>query len=181
MRSAFGQLSANQADVPLRTRMQTDKGLVLLMPAFLRQSRELAVKQVSIWGDNPQQGLPAVVALVTVINPDTGLPCALINGEALTALRTGAGGGLAADLLARPDAHIVTVFGSGVQARAQLEAVCEVRQITEVRIFGRTPSSVEKFAKEVAGWPIAPQVKIAGSRKDAVVGADAITATQASM
>lgn len=178
MRSAFGQLSANQANVPLRSRMQTDKGLMLLMPAFLRQSRELALKQVSIWGDNPQQGLPAVIALVTVINPDTGQPCAIINGEALTALRTGAGGGLAADLLARPDAQTVTVFGSGVQARAQLDAVREVRQIKTVRIFGRTPSSVEKFAKEISNKPNAPQVIIAGSRKEAVVGADIIiTAT----
>jgi ornithine cyclodeaminase/alanine dehydrogenase-like protein (mu-crystallin family) len=178
MRSAFGQLSANQADMPLRTRLQTDKGLLLLMPAFLRQSRELGFKMVSVWSDNPSQGLPAIVALATVIDPDTGLPLALINGEALTALRTGAGGGLAADLLARAEARVVTVFGSGVQARAQLEAVCVVRKIKEVRLVGRTPSSVEKFAEEISHWPNTPRVSIAGSRNDAVEGADIIiTAT----
>jgi alanine dehydrogenase len=178
MRSAFGQLSANQADMPLRTRLQTDKGLLLLMPAFLRQSRELGFKMVSVWSDNPSQGLPAIVALATVIDPDTGLLLALINGEALTALRTGAGGGLAADLLARAEARVVTVFGSGVQARAQLEAVCVVRKIKEVRLVGRTPSSVEKFAEEISHWPNAPRVSIAGSRNDAVEGADIIiTAT----
>lgn len=176
MRSAFGQLSANEADVPLRTRLQTDKGLLLFMPAFLRRSREIGFKMVSIWGDNPAQGLPAVIALATVVDPDTGEPLALINGEALTALRTGAGGGLATDLLARPDASIAAVFGSGVQARAQLEAACVVRQIKEVRIFGRTPSSVEAFAAEVAAWPNAPKVAIAGSRKEAVVGADIVIA-----
>jgi ornithine cyclodeaminase len=178
MRSAFGQLSANEADVPLRTRLQTDKGLLLFMPAYLRQSREIGFKMVSLWGDNPAKGLPAVIAIATVIDPDTGQPKALINGEMLTALRTGAGGGLAADLLARPDASVVAVFGAGVQARAQLEAACVVRQIKEVRIFGRTPSSVEKFAAEVSAWPDAPQVVIAGSRKEAVTGADiVITAT----
>lgn len=179
MRSAFGQLSANQATVPLRTRLQTDKGLMLLMPAFLGQSRELGLKMVSIWGDNPAKGLPAIVALVTVFDADTGQPLAVMNGEELTAIRTGAGGGLAADVLARPDSRIAAVFGSGVQARAQLAAVCEVRQISEVRILGRSPASVDKFAAEVKQWPNAPKtVKIAGSRRDAVHGADiVITAT----
>lgn len=178
MRGAFGQLSANQADVPLRTRLQTDSGLILLMPAFLRQSRELGFKLVSIWGDNPAKGLPAVIALAAVIDPDTGQPLALLNGEALTAVRTGAGGGLAADLLARSDSRVVTVFGSGVQARAQLEAVCQVRQVREVRIVGRTPSSVERFVAEVSAWPHAPVVMAAGTRREAVRGADIIiTAT----
>jgi ornithine cyclodeaminase len=178
MRRAFGQLSASQADVPLRTRLQTDKGLLLFMPAFLRQSREIGFKVVSLWADNPAQGLPAVIALAMVINPDTGQPQAIINGETLTAIRTGAAGGLATDLLARPDAGVVAVFGSGVQARAQLEAACVVRQVREVRIFGTMPSSVENFAAEVSTWPDAPQVVIAGSRRDAVAGADiVITAT----
>ena len=178
MRSAFGQLSANRADVPLRTRITTDSGLLLLMPAFLRDSRELGMKVVSIWGDNPLKGLPAIIAIALVLDPDTGEPRAIVNGEALTAIRTGAGGGLAADLLARPDAEVVTVFGSGVQARAQLEAVCVVRPIKTVRIVGRTPSSVAAFADEVRGWPTAPQVELPATRRAAVEGADIIiTAT----
>jgi len=179
MRSAFGQLSADQAVVPLRSRLQTDQGLMLFMPAFLTKTREVGFKVVSIWGDNPARGLPAIIALAAVIDPDTGQPKALVNGEALTAIRTGAGGGLAADLLARAEARIATVFGAGVQARAQLEAVCVVRSIEEVRIVGRTPASVEKFAAEIADWPNAPQkITIAGERNEAVRGADIIiTAT----
>jgi ornithine cyclodeaminase/alanine dehydrogenase-like protein (mu-crystallin family) len=178
MRQAFGQLSANESIVPLRTRMETDQGLILLMPAFLKQSRALAFKMVSIWGDNPSKGLPAIIALAVALDPDTGQPRAIINGEALTAIRTGAGGGLATDLLARPNAEVVAVFGAGVQARAQLAAVREVRHLKEVRIFGRTPSSVEAFANEVAASPNAPQVVVAGTRAAAVTGADIIiTAT----
>jgi ornithine cyclodeaminase len=180
MRSAFGQLSANKADMPLRTRLQTDKGLLLFMPAFLRQSREIGFKLVSIWSDNWAKGLPAVSSIATAIDPDTGEPKALINGEMLTAIRTGAGGGLATDLLARPDASIVAIFGSGVQARIQLEAACTVRQIKEVRIFGRTTSSVEKFAAEVLSWPNALRVTIADSRQEAVMGADIIIAATTS-
>ncbi|MBE7473559.1 MAG: ornithine cyclodeaminase family protein [Anaerolineae bacterium] len=180
MRSAFGQLSANQADMPLRTRLQTDQGLLLFMPAFLRQSREIGFKMVSLWGDNPAKGLPAVIALATVIDPDTGEPKALLNGEMLTAIRTGAGGGLATDLLARSDAKVAAVFGAGVQARAQLEAACAVRAIKEVRIFSRTPARVEAFAAEVVAWPDAPQVVVAGSRREAVTGADIVIAATTS-
>jgi ornithine cyclodeaminase len=122
--------------------------------------------------------LPAIIALAVALDPDTGQPRAIINGEALTAIRTGAGGGLATDLLARPNAEVVAVFGAGVQARAQLAAVREVRHLKEVRIFGRTPSSVEAFAIEVAASPNAPQLVIAGTRAAAVTGADIIiTAT----
>lgn len=178
MRSAYGQLSANQADMPLRTRLETDQGLMLLMPAFLRQSREVAFKMVSIWGDNPNRGLPAIVALAVVLDPDTGQPLALINGEALTAIRTGAGGGLAAELLARKDAGVVAVFGSGVQARAQLEAACVVRPVKQVRIYGIMPDSVATFAAEVRRWPQSPQVVVAKTPQEAVTGADiVITAT----
>jgi len=179
MRSAFGQLSAGQADLPLRTRLQTDAGLMLFMPAYLRQSREIGFKMVSIWGDNPSKGLPAIIALALVIDPDTGQPAAIVNGEELTAIRTGAGGGLATDFLARADAQIVAVFGAGVQARVQLEGACTVRQITEVRIVGRTPANVEAFAEEVTQWPNAPAtVTIADSPKQAVEDADIIiTAT----
>jgi alanine dehydrogenase len=176
MRSAFGQLSANKVEMPLRPRLETDRGTLLLMPAFLKQSREIGFKMVSIWADNPSRGLPAIVGLAVVIDPDTGQPLALMNGEALTALRTGAAGGLATDLLARPEAHVVAVFGAGVQARAQLEAVREVRQVKEVRIFGRTPSSVETFAGEVMKWAAAPMVSVASSPQEAVVGADLVIA-----
>jgi ornithine cyclodeaminase/alanine dehydrogenase-like protein (mu-crystallin family) len=131
---------------------------------------------VSIWPDNPGRGLRTVMGLAAVIDPDTGQPLALLNGEALTALRTGASGGLATDLLARPNAGVVAVFGAGVQARAQLEAVCEVRQVKEVRVFGRTPSRVEAFVASVSGWSNVPSTSVAGSRRDAVVGADIVIA-----
>ncbi len=184
MKSAFGQLSADQATVPLRMRMETDQGLMLLMPAFLQQTRELGFKMVTIWGDNPSKGLPAVTAIALAVDPDTGLPAAVINGEALTGIRTGAGGGLAAALLARADAQVVTVFGSGVQARAQLEAVLVVRPITEIRIVGRTAASVETFAAEVRAWAITQElgatVTLPATPQAAVTEADIIIAATTS-
>jgi len=178
MRRAFGQLSAGQAEMPLRGRLATEKGVTLLMPAYLKQSRELGIKVVSVYGDNPALGLPIVTACVVALDPQTGLPQALIEGSTLTAIRTGAGGGLAAELLARTEARTVALFGAGVQARVQLEAVLAVRSITRVNLLSRTRASAEKLAAEIAAWPSAPRVNIVATPKEAVRDADiVITAT----
>ena len=180
MRRAFGQLSAGEADVPLRARVATEKGVTLLMPAYLRQSRELGIKIVSVYGDNPARGLPIIAAAVLVLNPETGFPLALIDGASLTALRTGAGGGLAADLLARQDARVVGLFGAGVQARAQLQGVLAVRPIERVFLLSRTRQSAERLAAEIATWPDAPAVTLASSPRQAVQHADIVIAATTS-
>lgn len=178
MRRAFGQLSAGEAEMPLRARVQTPDGVTLVMPAYLRQSQELAVKIVSVFGGNPARGLPAVPATVLVMDPATGLPRALIEGAALTAIRTGAGGGLAAELLARPDAHRVAVFGAGPQAHTQLQGVLAVRPVTEVFVISRRHATAERFAAEIAAWAPALRVHTGVAAAEAVRAADlVITAT----
>lgn len=180
MRSAFGQLSAGQADVPLRARVSTGKGVTLLMPAFMRQSRELGIKIVSVYGDNPALGLPIIAAAVLVLDPETGFPLAMMDGSSLTAIRTGAGGGLAADLLAREDAEVLGLFGAGVQARAQLQAVLAVRRIQHVNLISRTRASADKLAAEIATWPDAPSVAVVDSPRQAVAPADIVIAATTS-
>jgi ornithine cyclodeaminase/alanine dehydrogenase-like protein (mu-crystallin family) len=132
--TAYAQLSAGKATMPLRSRFHTDKGVTLLMPAHLHESGDFAVKIVSVYGDNPSLGLPTVAATVLALDPQTGMPLALMEGDSLTALRTGAAGGVAARYLARADAGTVALFGAGVQARAQLQAAMAVRQIKRVLI-----------------------------------------------
>lgn len=174
MREAFGQVSAGEAKVPLRLPMETERGVTLLMPAYLQGSGDLGAKIVSVYGDNPQRNLPMINALVLVFDHETGLPLAVMDGTYLTALRTGAGSGLATELLAREDASVVAVFGAGAQARTQLEAVRTVRPIEEVRIVSRTRASAETFAGEIEGV----DVKLMTDRSAAVRGADVIiTAT----
>lgn len=178
MRRAFGQLSAGETNAPLRARLAAEKGVTLLMPAYLKQSREMGVKIVSVYGDNPSLGLPVVNAAVLVLDPQTGLPLALLEGNSLTAIRTGAGGGLAADLLARQNATTVGLFGAGAQARAQLRALMAVRNIAQVYLISRSRQSAEKLAAEIAVWPNAPAVTLAKSPRQAVKNADVvITAT----
>ena len=171
---AYRQFSAGKATMPLRTRLNTDKGVTLLMPAFLHESRNLAVKVVSVYGDNPKLGLPTVSATVLVLDPDTGMPRAFMDGDSLTALRTGAAGGVAADLLARTDARTAALFGAGVQGRAQLAAVLTVRNIARVMVYDPVAAAAEKFVEEVQGWPDAPEIHIADTSRAAVRNADII-------
>ncbi|BBO84655.1 ornithine cyclodeaminase [Desulfosarcina ovata subsp. sediminis] len=173
---AYAQLASGKATMPLRSRVDTDKGISLLMPAYLHDSGDFAVKIVSIYGENPKLGLPTVTATVLAMDPDTGMPLALMEGDSLTALRTGAAGGVAARYLARKDARTVALFGAGVQARSQLQAVLAERQIQRVLVVGRLPKTIERFCAEVATWPDAPEVIVAPSPREAVSQADIVLA-----
>lgn len=184
MKAAFRQLSRGQAEVPLRSRLPVPavEGVSLVMPAFLKDSREMAVKVVSVFPQNPALNLPTIHAAVLALDPETGQPTALIEGGALTALRTGAGSGAATQALARPDARSVAIIGSGVQARTQLEAVCTAREIERVRVFSLDTEEAQDFAHEMAGQsPIPAEVMVAPSPEAAVAEADIIcTATTSS-
>lgn len=151
MREAFVSVSSGDAVVPVRLGLTTPHGVHLFMPALLRHSGAVGAKVVSVNSGNPGLGLPVIHAVVLVLDVETGQPRALLDGTWLTALRTGAAGGLAADLLARADASVVALFGAGVQARTQLEAVRCVRAIAEVRIVSKTGASAEVLARELAG------------------------------
>lgn len=176
VRSAFGQFSGGQANVPLRSRFHTDKGVTLIMPAHLKQTGHFALKVVSVYGENPAKGLPTVAATVLVLDPETGMPLAFMDGDSLTALRTGAGGGLAADLLAREDVSRAVLFGAGVQARTQLLAALTVRPLTEVTILDPVTAAAESLAAEVSTWDGAPAVNLGADPAEAVAAADIIMA-----
>ena len=177
MREAFAALSAQEATVPMRLALETEHGVSLFMPAHLRESGNAGAKVVSVNPGNAARGLPAIHAVVLVLDVLTGRPTALMDGTWLTALRTGAVGGLAADLLARSDAKTVALFGAGVQARTQLEAVRCVREITEVRVVSRSGASADRLAGEVVG---VRAVRV-DDANEAIEGADIIiTATSSS-
>ena len=181
MAQAFSQLSAGQATVPLRTHVPTDKGVTLLMPAFLHQTRQMAVKLVSIYNGNLALGLPTVPGLVMVFDPETGMPKALMEGHSLTSIRTGAAGGLAARILSRPDSAHIVLFGAGTQGLAQLTAVMAVRTITMVHIFDRDPAAAEKLASIIGRFPNHPEIILFSDHEAALRSADiVITATTSS-
>lgn len=154
MADAFGALSAGRVSMPLRSRVDAVEGTTLLMPAFFASptadAAALGAKVVSVFPGNRERKIPAVHALVVVLDPRTGAPVALIDGETLTALRTGAASGLATRMLAREDASVLAVFGAGAQAPTQIEAVRAVRPIREVRIVSRSGVSARALAHRLA-------------------------------
>jgi ornithine cyclodeaminase len=180
MASAFGQLSSGRAVIPLRTHVDAELGVSLFMPGYLRDTRVLGGKIVSVFAGNAALGLPVVTAAVLLLDSSTGLPRALLDGTTLTALRTGAASGLATRLLARPDASVLAVFGAGVQARTQIEAVRAVRDIREIRIVSRTRRSAELLADELRSERDAPAVVVGEDPARAVAGADVLVAATSS-
>ncbi len=182
MKAAFAQLSAGRAAVPLRTPIEVPahNGVTLFMPAYLADDDQMAIKIVSVFNDNPAQGLPLIHALVVVVDATTGRPQAAMDGTFLTALRTGAVSGAATDLLARPRARIAAIFGAGVQGRTQLEAVCAVRPIEQAWVFDANPERATTYADEMSAR-LSLSVSVAGSPAEALRQADVVcTATTSS-
>ena len=187
MRHAYSQLSANKVIAPPRQHISTDKGVTLIMPAYLPERSEnvkqrqilpvgakFGIKVVSVYDDNPNHDLPRITATVLVLDPATGSPKAFMDGASLTAIRTGAGGGVATDLLARQDAKTVGLFGAGVQARAQLQAVMAVRGIACVNLISRTQTSAQQLATEISEWTDAPEVNLVSTPRQVVENADIV-------
>jgi alanine dehydrogenase len=181
MIEAYRQLSTGKSQVPLRARISLPEvdGITLFMPAYLEGTDEFGMKIVSVFPENAQYDLPTIHALVVAIDPQSGRPMALLEGAALTAIRTGAGSGAATKLLARQDAKQAAIFGSGAQARTQLEAVCTVRQIEHAWIYSLDRPTAERMVSDLAGsGPIPQALETAANPKQAVEDADVIcTAT----
>lgn len=176
MKSAYGQLSAGQADMPLRGRVAgKNDGVTLVMPAHLQKTGHLGVKIVSVFPQNTVQNLPIIHAMVIALDAKTGQVLALLEGGSLTAIRTGAGAGAATDILARADSSIVAIIGSGVQAKTQLEAVCTARTIEQVFVYSPTRANAERFMLEMIEKPWSPDsIIVADSPEDAIHDADII-------
>lgn len=180
MRDAFAELQAGDADMPARSVITIPKqqAVSLFMPAYLSEKGSLGIKIVSSFPNNPRKNLPSIHGVVVLLDEKTGQIKALLDGAALTALRTGAVSGLATDLLARQDAETVAIIGSGVQAKTQLEAVCCVRAIKRVWIYSPTRKNVIRFAEELSYKKDIPEITIANYVHEATKYADIIcTAT----
>ncbi len=169
--AAMADVSAGNGSFPNRTAADVAAvgGVLIAMPAHLAGAGALAAKLVAMFPRNAARGLPTHRAIVAAFDPETGTPEAVMDGEVVTAMRTAACSALSARLLAREDASVLAVLGTGVQARAHAEFVRRVRPIGEVRIAGRDPARASALADELGGV-------VAGSFEEAVSGADIVCA-----
>lgn len=179
MKRAFAAVSAGQVTMPMRLHLPVERhqGSTLFMPAYVHdaQGEALAIKVVSVFPGNKRRDLPVIHAAVLVLEANTGRPLALLEGSALTALRTGAASGAATDLLARSDSRVMAVFGAGAQAPAQIDAVCHVRPIERVWIYDPTPEKAAALAERLAGrHPIPADVRVARTPGEALAEADVV-------
>lgn len=182
---AFAELSAGRAAAPLRTPLHDESrgSDTLFMPAAVPALGGLGLKVVSIYPTNAARGLPTILALVALLDADTGQPLAILNGTFLTALRTGAVSGKATELLARPEVKTLLCIGAGAQAFTQIWAVCTARPAIErVLIHSRSAASAQRLVERLRDElpEIGARAAVADDRRAAVRAADVIcTATSA--
>ncbi|HLR20740.1 MAG TPA: ornithine cyclodeaminase family protein [Tissierellaceae bacterium] len=149
-KDALSLYSKGDADIPLRVNISVDKDSEsIYMPGYVPGAEALGIKLVSTYPKNIEIGLDTISSMMILKNHKTGEISSILDGNYLTKLRTGAVAGAATDVLARKDAKIFTLIGTGGQAREQLEAVLNVRDIEEARIVGRDEEKAEEFVDDM--------------------------------
>jgi ornithine cyclodeaminase len=177
--NAFRALATLPVAMPpiLRLDIPEHRGEVDVKTAYVPGIDAFAIKISPGFFDNPKLGLPSVNGMMVLLSAKTGLVEALLldNGF-LTDIRTAAAGAVAARHLSRPDSSVATIFGAGVQARLQLEALALVRPIREARIWARDLAKAEAAAVDLTA-ALGLTVRAAADPERAAFGADIIVTT----
>ena len=168
---AHAALSAGEVSMPPRVAalVREREALLGVMPAY-SPSAGLACKLVTLFPQNRDRETHQ--AAIMVFDPANGTPLALMDGTYVTATRTAAGSALATRLLARDDARVLALVGTGVQARTHARAIPRVRPIEEIRVAGRDPAKAAALADELG-----PPARAVALYEDAIRGADVVAAT----
>ncbi|NLI16408.1 MAG: ornithine cyclodeaminase family protein [candidate division Zixibacteria bacterium] len=178
---AFAEMAQGTAVLPLRINITPPDGLALYMPAYLKQMGALACKVVTVYKNNPaKHKLPTTIGKVLVQNPETGEVVCIMDGGYLTAVRTGAASGVATKYLARTDkGQIAGIFGAGVQAKMQLWAVTEARQISKAYVYDISEEAADKFISEM-GQKLNLEIIRAKSAPEIIANCDIICTASSS-
>jgi ornithine cyclodeaminase/alanine dehydrogenase-like protein (mu-crystallin family) len=166
MEKALVDFSAGKVTQPVRSVITVDPpgGFFGMMPALTPEG--LGIKIVTFYATNAKLRIPTHMATIFLVDPETGTPLAVMDGRLITEMRTAAVSAAATKLLASPDAKILAILGSGVQARSHEEALRLVRQFDEIHVWSHTPEHAERFAKEIGAKAMPAE--------DAVRGADVV-------
>ena len=179
--SAFREKGLSNVQMPAKLYLFYNKynGDLRAMPSYLEELDISAVKVVNVHPDNrAKYNLPTVMATIVLINPKNGAPLAIMGGTAITDMRTGAAGGVAAKYLARKDSKTVGLVGAGAQARTQLTALLSLYgEIEEVRVWSRTKSTRDAYVAEMKPATNVAKMVAMDKVKDAVKGADIVVTT----
>ncbi len=163
--------------VPLRTNIHlpNQQDQCLFMPAYVDDIKMAGIKIVSVFPANPVHGKPSVLGQMLLIDGESGEVCAMLDGTYLTQLRTGALQGAATDILARKNAKIAVLFGTGGQAATQLEAMLTVRKLDEVRVIDIDPNRAKLFVDTMQKIFPDTAISVFNDGNEAILDADIIT------
>jgi alanine dehydrogenase len=172
--AAMVDLSGSRASAPPRVAAGVGDRHAMLaaMPAFLPSARALATKLVSVFPENRDR--PTHQAIICCFDPVDGAPIALMDGTYVTAARTAAGSVLATRLLAREGARVVSVIGTGVQARSHARAAARLPSVREIQVAGRDPGKARALVDDLRESGVAATA--VPSLEDAVRSADVVCA-----
>ena len=132
----------------------------------------LAVKTVVLNPRNPDRGLPQINGLVTMLDSETGLPVAILDGNWITAVRTAGLSAAAAKYMAHKDSAVAAFIGCGVQAKSHLRAFADLFPLQRIKVFGRGQVNIDGLCQLADELGLSSE--ICNSGKDAVEGADVL-------
>jgi alanine dehydrogenase len=181
MESAVARFSAREVQQPVRTVLTVGptKAFFGVMPAYIEEPPSLGAKLVTVFNRNSERDLPSHLATILLLDPETGALLAMMDGRYITEARTAAVSAVSARHLARADAGVLAIIGSGVQARSHLEALAEVRPLSEVRVWSPQARSRERFVSEMSAHVSVP-LRADDSAADAVRDASLVVLATAS-
>jgi alanine dehydrogenase len=169
MAATLAGFSSGKVEQPVRSVIEVGRHAFFgSMPAFIKTIPALGTKLVTVFGSNAEKGLPTHLATILLMDPTTGALLAVMDGRYITEARTAAVSAVSTRLLAREDASVLALIGSGVQARSHLEALTLVRGFREIRCWSPTRANLERFVAEH------PDVRLAETAQEAVAGADVV-------
>lgn len=178
LEGAFADYANGKANMPQRTPITAPEhgGLALFMPAYLQGMGALGTKTVTVYKDNPSKyGVPTVLGTILILDEKTGAPVALMDGGYLTAMRTGGVAGLATRLLAKPDAKVHCMFGTGGMARTHAWAVDKARDLDKLVLFSVDPIEKRQAFADSLKDIVSCDIVLADDPAAAVAGADIVT------
>jgi alanine dehydrogenase len=174
MQRALVEFSSGKVQQPVRTVLPFgDQAFFGLMPTYVPSLPALGAKLVTLCPANAKRGLATHQAMIVMLDPDTGIAQAILDGRYITEVRTAAMSAVSVQLLARRDARVLAILGSGVQARSHVEALRLVRHFADIRVWSPNPERLRQFAAETGTYAVS-------SAEAAVRGADVVVTVTAS-
>jgi alanine dehydrogenase len=167
------QYSTGKAVMPVRLVVPLPQidGRITSMPGYLNEDKALGMKVVTFFPNNLKQNLPQILATVMLFSAETGKMIAAMDGNYITAIRTACISAMATKALANSESHVLGVLGAGVQARAHIRALTQIRKIAEVRVYDIFEANARQL-QQALEKENGIKINVVRSAREAVVGAD---------